>query len=169
MSISPTLKALSVTAFFSAVGIWGASHADPGFLVPHAIFYVVITINTFYSVRFFSSFTPPHLIQTLVDCALLAAYVALALSIGNAPLFSFFALAIFVVAPMKYAHLLGKTPYDATLRKKILIDLWGNALTAVVFAATAFGYPIEAAWFLATIFFIANIYWLIISPMYRHV
>lgn len=169
--MNPRLRAFLVTYLFSTVGLWSVFfHAPSGiFVVPHALFYAVLTLNTYFSVRFYSVFTPDSLFQTGIDLALAAAYICLALSIGLPLAFSLFALVIFIIAPAKYAHMIGSTAHDATLRRKILIDLLGTALCMLVFALTLTYHELSAAWIFAVLFGAANIYLLGINPMYRHV
>lgn len=167
--MNPKIRALSVTILFSVVGVWAILfHSVPWeYVVPHVLFYAILTLNTYFSVRFYTAFTPESAFQTGIDLALAGAYIALALSIGIPVAFSFFALLIFVVAPAKYAHLLGKTSHDATLRKKILIDLLGTIMCVGVLGLTLAGLEYKAAWILTGLFGIANLYLLGIRPMYR--
>ncbi len=169
--MNPVTKALAVTILFSAVGCWALLFRDVAWdsALPHAIFYAVLTLNTYFSVRFYSRFTPASFFQSGIDCALVTAYIGLALSIGLPTSFALFALAVFAIAPAKYIHLLGKTPYDATLRRKIRIDLLGTSLCVAVVSLTLAGFAVSAAWILSGLFTVANIYLLMINPMYRHV
>lgn len=167
--MSPKLRALTATILFAAVGVWSVLfHNVPWeYSIPHIIFYVVLTINTYFSVRFYTAITPASVFQTLIDVALAAAYIGLALTIGVPIAFAYFALLIFTIAPAKYAHLLGKTPHDKTLRRKILIDLLGTLMCVFVLGLTLVGLELKAAWILAGLFTLANIYLLAIKPMYR--
>ncbi len=169
--MSPKNRALAATILFSVVGMWSILfHSVPWeFVVPHVIFYAVLTLNTFFSVRFYTSFTPPSLFQSFIDIALAAAYIGLALTIGIPLAFAFFALTVFTIAPAKYAHMLGRTAHDATLRKKILIDLLGTVMCVFVLGLTLVGFEQKAAWILAALFTAANIYLLAIKPMYTFV
>ena len=169
--MSSKTRALGATILFCAAGFWAVLfHNVPWeYVYPHILFYTVLTINTFFSIGFFSSFTPESTFQSGIDFALAAAYIGLALMIGIPLPFSYFALLIFILAPLKYAALSGKTPYNATLRRKILIDLSGTLLCAVVLALTLLQMAWEAGWILAILFALANIYLLLIRPMYRHV
>lgn len=169
--MNPKTRALAATILFSIVGCWALLfHIIPWeFVVPNGIFYIVLTINTYFSVRFYSAFTPDEPFQTFIDLLLAAAYIALALVIGIPVAFAFFALLVFTIAPAKYAHMLGKTPYDKTLRRKIMIDLLGTFMCACVLGLSLIGLELKAAWILAILFTLANIYLLAIKPMYRHV
>lgn len=166
--MSPKLRALSATVLFTVVGVCATLfHSVPWeYVFPHAIFYVVLTINTFFSIRFYSAFTPESGFQSIIDFTLAAAYVALGLTIGIPLFFALCALIIFTIAPAKYAHMLGRTPHDTTLRRKILIDLLGTAMCVLVLVLTLAGMEAKAAWILAGLFSVANVYLLFIRPMY---
>jgi hypothetical protein len=166
--MNPTTRALGATIVFAGVGMWALLfHNVPWeFLVPHAIFYAVLTLNTFYSVRMYTVIAPESAFQSLIDIALAASYIALGLTIGLPLAFSFCALIIFTIAPMKYAHMLLHTQHDATLKRKIMIDLLGTLMCAFVLGLTLIGLELKGAWILASLFALANIYLLYIKPMY---
>lgn len=167
--MSPFSRAVLATTYFTLAGVLGVLFVAPHnmYVLPHALFYAVITLNTFFSVRLYASIQPAAAAQYALDALLTGIYTALALSIGRPEWFAAAALAIFIAATPKYAHMLGRIPHDALLRRKILIDLSGVAFCALVFAGTAFGYPYESAWVLAVVFALANVYHLLIHPMYR--
>lgn len=169
--MNPNTRALGATILFSVAALWALLfHAVPfEFVWPHALFYATLTINTYFSVRFYSAFTPETTFQYLIDGALTLAYIALALSIGLPVPFALCALLVFAIAPAKYAQMLGATAYDKTLRKKILIDLLGTSMCVAVLGITLLGYESQGAWLLAGLFAAANVYLLLIKPMYRHV
>ena len=167
--MSPALKAALATLLFSGVGLITVLFYIPltAVALPNAIFYVVLTINSYFSIKLYASIQPTDAAQRFFDSLLVVIYLALAFAIGHAAVFSSFALLVFVVATPKYALMLGKIPYGPLLRRKILIDLSGVTFTAAVFLGTLAGFPLESAWFLAIGFALANIYHLIIHPMYR--
>lgn len=169
--MSPKTRAIAATILFSAVGAGSLFFHDMPwqYALPHVIFYTVLTINTYFSILFYSSFTPVSTFQKSIDVLLAAAYMVLALSIGIPFAFAMSALMVFIIAPAKYAHMLGRTPHDATLRKKILIDLLGTTLCVLVLVLTVAGMEEMAAWLLAGLFSVANIYLLFIRPMYSFV
>jgi hypothetical protein len=167
--MKPTSREHIATTCFALLAAWALLFRVSSWEIalPHAIFYTVLIVNTFFSIRFFTPLTPRSHYQTLVDGALVVIYAALALSIGWPIAFSFAALALFVVAPMKYTHKLELIPHTKLLRKKILIDLWGTVLCLAVLGGTILGYAPESAWALAIIFSLANVYLLFVKPMYR--
>ena len=97
---SPETKAWFVTGGFALVGMLAFWFVAPSAHVtwPDTLFYAIIVLNTFFSVRLFSSITPPSFWQAITDAALVLAYVALALTIGREWAFPFFALCVFIVA-----------------------------------------------------------------------
>ena len=161
-------KALAVATFFYIVGLLGyMSSAGANDAAPLlGLFYVVLTLNTYYSVRFFSPLTHPNdIAQRLMDVVLVLVYILLAFSFGAVAVFTFFALCLFIVATAKYALLIGAAPY-ATVRHKILIDLLGAAWCVICLCGALEGYTTESAWVLAGGFLIANLYLLGWRPMY---
>lgn len=163
-------RAAVATLLFAAAGLCSMlfQGGTSVYRLPHVIFYAVLTLNTYYSIRFYSAFTPNSLFQGGIDFLLVVAYIALALSIGQPLAFSLCALLVFMLAPAKYAHMLGRTPHDGTLRRKIRIDLLGTLLCSGAVALTLYGLPLPAAWLLAGLFTIANVYLLWVRPMYAH-
>jgi hypothetical protein len=125
-------------------------------------------MNTYFSIRFFSAFTPASLFQRALDGVLLCSYLMLAVSLGTSILFPYCVVVIFTLAPIKYVHMLGKTPYDRTVRKKIAIDLAGTLLGVCVLGIALTGSAQASAWTLAILFLLANVYLMLVRPMYRH-
>jgi hypothetical protein len=137
--------------------------------MPMLVFYTVLTINSYFSIKLFSEITPPEdATQRILDLVLMAVYFLLAYSFDNTKMFLFMTLFLFIVAPLKYSLLLlGKVPHPKLIKKKITIDLLGTLLAAGAIAGFESGYMYESAWVLAIIFTVANIYLLLIDPMYK--
>lgn len=166
---NPTTKALVATGVFSLAGVISLFMyaPTPSYLLPHLIFYGVLVINTFFSIRFFSRIAPENTSQIAIDTILVSLYLALAFSMGRPTQFAFFALCLFIAASTKYPLLLLVISQTNVLKRKILIDLMGTATCAAVLGATVIGYSFEAAWAAAVAFTFANVYFLLIRPMYR--
>ncbi len=164
-----TARASFVVFFFSLLALWAFAYLAPETpeLLPHALFFAALITNTFFSVRFWSQLQPKHISQGLIDTALVVSYAALALSIGRPGLFALSALFLFILAPVKYVLMLGELPHTAVIRRKVVIDLMGTASCAVLLLLIFLGYSLLGAWLFAGLFLIANIYLLIINPMYR--
>ncbi len=162
-------RAWAVVAIVSVVGFvsWMFFAPDTEFLLPDTIFFVVIVINTFFSVRFFARIAPTNRMQLAVDVFLIVSYVALALAMGRPIAFAFAALCLFILATSKYALMVGIIPHHHVLHRKILIDLSGAAICAAVLGGVLADWPLTSAWALAIIFLLANIYFLLVQTMYR--
>ncbi len=167
----PRTKAIVVTAAFAIAGLIGCYTAESNWpdVMPMLVFYTVLTINSYFSVKLFTTITPPdEITQRTLDLVLMAIYFLLAYSFDNTKMFLIITLFLFIVAPLKYSLLLlGKVPHPKLLKKKITIDLLGTLLAAAVIAGSVAGYTHESAWALAIIFTIANVYFLLIDPMYK--
>ncbi len=166
---NPTVKAWAATAVFSLVGLWTLVYRAPQApeLLPQTIFYAVLVLNTFFSIRFYSALQPKNTSQLFIDAVLVVLYATLALSLGRPVAFAYAALWLFLMAPQKYALMLELIPHTTLLRNKILIDLSGTVLCAAILGATIAGYSLAGAWALAALFALANVYFLLIRPMYR--
>lgn len=164
----PLLKAWSVTIAFLALALYTVMFRAPlsSVLVPELIFFLVLVLNTFYSVRLYAAIQPDDLVQAFVDVVLVVIYAWLALSLSTHVEFFLAATILFIAATPKYMLMRGKIPYDALLRRKVKIDTTGIALCALCFALAYFGHSFAAAWTLAIAFTAANIYLLWIRPMY---
>ena len=158
----------AAATLFSVAGIIGtliSAHAWSARL-PTALFYAVLVVNTYFSIRFFSLPPPGRRDQTVIDGVLLALYVILAFSIGSILVFSLVSTLLFAAAVLKYALLLGVMDRREILTRKIAIDGLGLLLCAAAFAGSYLGYPLASAWLQALLFGLANIYLLAVRPMY---
>ncbi len=166
---NPTVKTWLATGAFSLAGVASLLFLAPVsmYLLPHVIFYAVLVLNTFFSVRFFSGIAPENRSQMQIDTVLVILYFLLAASLGRPIAFTFLALCLFIAASSKYPLLLLVIPQTDVLKRKILIDLLGTGACAAWLGATLLGYPYEAAWAMAILFSLANVYLLAIKPMYR--
>ena len=81
----------------------------------------------------------------MIDAVLVGCYLMLALSLGDAVSFAFWALALFVTAPPKYIFMFGKFPHLKLLRRKALLDSLGAGLCLLLLGATLIGAPILGA------------------------
>lgn len=166
--MSPKTRALLAILLFTLAGVVSVSLREPSeFLVPHALFYGVLLINTFFSIRFFSPLQPKTFLQFFADVVLALIYVALAFSIGNPVTYALFAMLLFVIGTQKYVLMRGEVPHKILLKRKIKANLAGAALCAVIVGGTIAGPALESAWILAIVFTIANVYLLLIKPMYQ--
>lgn len=152
---------VGIAGWLLAVSDWRAS-------LPLGVFYAVLVVNTYFSVRLFSRITPQgDRTQILFDTMLAFLFMGGAASMGNTLSFMFINLLLFIAAVAKYAFLLGIVPQPGLLRRKILVDLSGVAACAFAFGGALSGYPFASAWALAVAFAIANVFLFFVRPLYR--
>jgi hypothetical protein len=161
-------RALAAAVGFGLAGLLGFLFAPQPWAAkaPNAIFYAVLVLNTFYSVRFFDALPPPDRDERIIDGVLTVLYVALAATIGALVLFATVATLLFLAAVAKYVLLLRVMDRSDILRRKILIDGLGVALCAAALVASLLFDPLWTAWAAALLFAAANVYLLAIRPMY---
>lgn len=157
-----------VCAFFTCAGVVGYAWY-PGDGVPMlGIFFITLTVNTYFSIRFYTELLPAlTFIDRFIDAVLAVLYIGLAAALSSIFLFELIGLILFSVATAKYILLLTRGAYAATLRKKIGIDTLGTLLFALCLAVSLAGFETISAWALAVLFFVANVYLLLLNPMYR--
>ena len=166
---NPTAKSIFATSAFSLAGIVSLlfySVVSP-FLLPHFIIYALLVLNTYFSIRFWSALQPKDSRQLLIDSVLVVTYLALAFSMGEPTYFSFTAFALFALATVKYVLMRGRTSYEAVVERKTGIDALGALACAALTLGLFLGYALEATWLFAIGFTLANVYLLLIKPMYR--
>lgn len=136
--------------------------------LPLAIFYALLVINTYPSVRLFSSLIPlDHGKHALADISLAGLYFFLAASLGNPQQFALCGLVLFMVAAGKYSLMFYDIPHQHLLERKVRVDLLGALMCACVLAAMNAGWILSAAWVMAVVFALANVYVLALKPIYR--
>lgn len=162
-------KEVVATILFTAAGIAGVllSPAEWRDILPGAIFYAVLVVNTWFSIRFFSNLPPMERDESVIDGILTLLYVALAFTIGRTIPFLAVAAVLFAFAVPKYALLLRLIDFPHTLKRKMVFDTLGTLLCVVVLIGAFAGYPMESMWALAIVFTLANLVLLTIWPMYR--
>ena len=165
-----TRRALFVTLLISVAGIlgWALFVYDWRESFPLAVFYALLVINTYPSVRLFSSLVPQEDGKhALADILIAGVYLFLAASLGNPQQFALCATVLFLVAAAKYSLMLYDIPHPHLLERKIRADLLGALGCAMTLATMNAGYTLYASWGLAALFAVANIYLLAVRPLYR--
>jgi hypothetical protein len=157
------------TALFGTAGIAGLllSNAEWSARAPTALFYAVLVVNTWFSVRFFSRLPPIDRDESAIDGLLTILYVGLAFAIGRNVPFLAVATVLFFAAVSKYALLLRIMDLPRTLKRKMAIDALGGLLCLVALVGALLGYEVESTWALALVFLAANVFLLLVQPMYR--
>jgi hypothetical protein len=168
--LSPQFKTFSTILFFTIVGIYGALVYGKNIIVslPLMIFYLTITVNTYYSMKLFTRIVEKHtFLQDSVDVVLVILYGFLAFNFDKPLMFVYIVSGLFIVATLKYVLLVGKLPHQKLLKNKIRIDSMGIIMGFITLILTATGNLFFGTWFLAITFGIANIILLFIWPMYK--
>ena len=157
---------ISVGYLGCALVAWTLLAPDSATAFPQALFFLILILNTYFSIRFFRPIyaSTPH--QRALDVVLGITYLFLAGSIGRSVTFELLAVILFALATTKYILLI-RTVNSQVVRRKIEIDILGCILCASALAASLSGYHSESAWTLTGVFAVANVYLLIVRPMYR--
>ena len=169
MKMSHTMKAFlacGIFIIFLVVSIYTMSYTGDTAL-PIVIFYILLIVNTFFSVKLFDQIIPNLLSQKLIDTILVLLYAALAFTLGNAPLFTLVLACFFLVSSQKYVSLLGVVHQPTLLKRKICANILGALLGLIVLALILYGFTSYALWGLVAVFALANIYFFFISPLYK--
>jgi hypothetical protein len=168
VSATVSRRAVGATAAFALAGVAGLVLAPQPWAIkaPHAVFYAVLVLNTYFSIRFFESLQPKERDERAIDSTLVVLYLALAASMGAPLAFALVAVLLFAAATAKYVLLLPVMDRRDILIRKILIDGLGLALCLAMLLGTLLADPWWTAWAAAIIFAVANLYLLAIRPMY---
>lgn len=132
------------------------------------LFYALLVLNTYFSVRCFSSIAPRWEIkQELIDAALAVLYVMMVLNFNFA--FNFVAIStlLFMVAVIKYVLLAEIIGYSKLLRRKIFTNTLGILLCFLTLIGILWGYGSQALPIWVAAFALTNIYLLLLKPLYN--
>ncbi len=157
---------------FLIFGVLGALVSAPNLTsaVPLLIFYGTLVVNTYFSIRCFGAITRPgDRSQKIADGILVVLYLLLALSFANALIFVALAILLFKVSTIKYILLSTTVEFPShkrLLRRKIYINATGTLLCVFALGGIFLGYGMVALWSWTLVFVIANIYLLIVNPLY---
>jgi hypothetical protein len=161
-------RAIVAAAAFALAGLAGFLLAPHPWLfkLPHALFYAVLVLNTFFSIRFFDALPPQDRDERAIDAVLTVLYLVLAATIGWLVPFAFVATLLFAAATLKYVLLLPVMERHDILAPKIFIDGLGLAMCVAMLIGSLLFDPLWTAWTAAVAFALANVYLLAIRPMY---
>lgn len=166
-SVAAVVKAALFTAAVTLLGAyavfqqWGTAT-----IVPFALLYACILLNTYFSVRCFSTLARQTLFQQCVDVTLALLYVSMAWTIGQPLSFALSCGLMFVVASMKYAAMLGTLPHLSLLRYKIMVDALGAGGALVALAGMSAIDALTFAWAWAIGFILAQGWIFLYRPLY---
>ncbi len=159
---------VTVVAVIGGIIGWALTVDDWLVSLPFGIFYTLLVVNTYPSVRLFSSLVPMEDGRhALTDVMLALLYTFLVGSFDDPQRFVLCALVMFLVASGKYSLMVGEIPHPRLLERKIRVDLLGALLCACALALMNAGWVLTAAWSLVIIFALGNIYVLALKPLYR--
>jgi hypothetical protein len=163
-------KALFAVTVFTVAGIagWFLLVTDTMESLPLGIFYALLVVNAYPSIKLFATIVPQDNGQhALADIILLVSYLFVASSLGQPLQFALCGIVLFLIAAGKYALMLHEIPHPELLQRKLRIDLLGAGLCAIALATMLLGHVFEGSWIMATIFALANIDILFLRPLYR--
>jgi hypothetical protein len=163
-------RSIVATFLFCLFGIAGVIFVpiDWSLSWPLVAFYVLLTINTFFSIRAFASIAHPHdRIQYVADFLLSMCMLLLPFEFNSAFAFIVITLFLFLIATFKYILLLRTVGFSRLLYKKIRIDAVGILFCFVALVWIAFGFSYITSIVFAGVFLVVNIYVLILNPLYN--
>ena len=163
-----TRLAACATVGFTAAAVAGSlwTVRDWASSWPLLGFYALLVINTFFSIRCFSSIAPRQAApQIVIDCALVALYFYLAFQFANVTRFLWVSVVLFLVAILRHAFMLHTPGYVKLLTRKLLLNLLAAAGCGAALVGVAVGLPQSLVIWLGG-FLLANIYILLVSKMY---
>ncbi len=162
-------KAVLFTTCITVVGAIVALRSPTPlvFLLPCCILYAGLVINTFPSVRLFSSLHPERdAMQTIIDTTLVVLYICIALTLGHPLRFALLDTCLFVMAMIKYIYLLPQAAHRDLLKRKIFVDGLGVASAAVAFVGCLLWRSDIMMWLWAAAFTATQIDIFILHPLY---
>ncbi len=161
------LKAWIFTIFFSIIGCVMVYKNFNLVKSPMLLFYIILIVDSYFSVGFFSKIVPSKRVdQKIIDFLLVCFYLILILNINNEIWYLLSAIMLFAVATLKYIFLLGVVDFRV-LKRKLMIDILGMIVCVLALVGYLIGLEMMAMWIWSLIFLLANIYLLIIKPVYK--
>lgn len=162
-------RAAIATFFFGVIALASLNSIDNWQKSwPLVVFYAVLILNTYFSVRTFASITPKeNLGQHLIDLILAACLVLIALNFNSILNFIILTMLLFIVATLKYIYLTQLVGYSKLLYMKIRIDTLGILFCFLAVIGTMWGYGRQVSIIWLITFVLANVYVLWGNPHYH--
>ncbi len=149
-----------LVVFFRVKDLYGA--------LPLILFYLTLVVNTYFSVRLFSSvIAQDDLAQNCVDAVLFLLYLFLAWSLALSGFFVYVATVLFLVSCFKYALLLGSFSHSVLLKRKLVVNVLASIACVLALGGILFGYGYVAVWTWTTLFIIGNVVLFFVWPLYK--
>ncbi len=131
------------------------------------LFYILLLINSFFSIKFFLKIIPRNTFQNIIDVILIIFYILIALNLGNGIFFTLYLAMFFALAVLKYTRLLNLVNQPKLLRRKITANTLGILLALAAYFGILNGYETVSLWAMTIVFAVANVYYLFVKPLYR--
>lgn len=130
-------------------------------------FHIILLLNTYYSIRCFSSIPESNSRpQAAVNTMLVLLYLLLAAELGDPLKYMLVLIAMFLVASLKYAMLLSAKNYRTLLKRKIRLDLLCGAACVLTLAGVLSGDVMPSLYIWLGIFIAGNVDILIFRKLY---
>ncbi len=162
-------RAAAAVGAFSIVGLTAmTSVIDWNKSWPLVLFYAVLVLNTYFSVRCFASISHKwELKQEFVDVALVIIYIIMALNFNSVQSFVVVSNLLFIVAILKYILLAETIGYSKLLREKIRVNAFGILYCFLALIGILWGYGRQVVLIWSIGFAIVNVYVLLLKPLYN--
>lgn len=161
-----TRRGRVIVGLFTLVWMLRTIIGDPIPISVH-LFILLLLVNTYYSIIFFSSIHPAiTLAQQCTDVTLGALYIMLICSGSDSIWFLTILTVLFITAALKYTMGLTKSSYQSFLERKIIVDLWGALITLIALVISLHYTMVLTMWVGTIVFAIANGYVLWYRPLY---
>ena len=167
MTLSPSFKALVVSLFFLVLASYRS--VISGLTPPLALtlFYTVLCLNTYYSIKVFAALTNPWSIsQNIIDVLLVIIYSTLAWYLADVSAALTLTVVLFGFAFIKYVILPPTFPSPQLLFRKKIIDGLGFIGALIIWFCVIVLHIKEAVWVWTAGFILVNIYILWLKPLY---
>lgn len=164
-----TKQPLLASIFFVLVGFFSCLYLinDWKLAVPSIIFYIILVVNTYFSISTFVSATPSKSFgQNFFNLSLVIVYIFLALNIGKPFWFSLWGGILFFIAVLKYLNLGAMIGFSKLLKRKISVDFLGLLAFLLAFSGVLMGFDLLSMWILVIAFAVVNFYIFFINPLY---
>jgi hypothetical protein len=139
----------------------------PPVLLPCLVVQAFILVNTFPSVRTFSTLFPKgNTSDKFVDVALVLVYAIMTYALGEPFWYPVSVALMFVLATVKYVLMRKKVPHPAHLNRKIAFEILGTLSALCATLAVFLGYTFLGLWAWAIGFSLAQIDIFFLHPLY---
>ncbi len=162
------VASLAVT-ILGGTAIWSihAGIRDWSVSAPLVVFFCILTINTFFSIRYFHPFEPARSrSQWLINSILIFLYLLLETSFNDPLRYTIILTILFAIATVKYLALRKTLGTDTTIERKIRVDSYATLVGVVAVIGMFIGVQWVISWTLAIGNIVANIYLLWANPLY---